>query len=378
MGKGKLKKVFPGGNTSRGFFSYYDYLIKPDATRILVLKGGPGVGKSTFMRYIGEQMLDKGYDVEYHCCSSDNGSLDGVCIPSIGVALLDGTAPHVVDPKNPGAVDEVINLGEYWNEANIRKNKDLIIKANTRVGRLFKIAYHQLNEAKAIKDELDSYYAEAINMGGVNGMIHSIAEDILEDLVKEKKMQFEKEAFARHLFGTAITPKGQDHYLETILDGIKKLYFITGDAHTIGSQVVGTIAQAMHMHGLNTEVYHCAFEPTAVDLVVVPELKIAVLKDIPGIDLKLQGIPGLKKVKIKDLNQHLKQDVLVAYEREIKCANERLHSAIGRAISYIAAAKAEHDVLEQFYIPTMDFDAISAKRDETLARILKYAEEITT
>lgn len=375
MGKGKLKKVFPGGNTSRGFFSYYDYLIKPDATRILVLKGGPGVGKSTFMRYIGEQMLDKGYDVEYHCCSSDNGSLDGVCIPSIGVALLDGTAPHVVDPKNPGAVDEIINLGEYWNEDNIRENKDLVLKSNKRVGRLFKIAYSQLNEAKAIKDEVDSYYAEAINMGGVNGIIHSIAADILEDVIEDNQLQFEKEAFARHLFATALTPKGQVHYLETILEGIQKLYFITGDASTIGSQVAGTIAQAMHMHGLNTEVYHCALEPTAVDLVVVPELKVAVLKDIPGIDLMLQGIPGLKKVKIKDLNQHLKQDVLVVYEKEIKCANERLHSAIGRAISYIAAAKAEHDVLEQLYIPFMNFEAISAKRDETLARILKYAEE---
>ncbi|WP_238473238.1 ATPase [Desulforamulus profundi] len=81
MGKGKLKKVFPGGNTSRGFFSYYDHIINPDATRILVIKGGPGVGKSTFMRYIGEKMLDLGYDVEYHCCSSDNGSWTGFAFP---------------------------------------------------------------------------------------------------------------------------------------------------------------------------------------------------------------------------------------------------------------------------------------------------------
>ena len=280
MSKGKIKKVFPGGNTSQGFYSYYHYMIAPNATRIFCIKGGPGVGKSTFMKYIGEKMVELGYDVEHHCCSSDNNSLDGVVIPAIGVALLDGTAPHVVDPKNPGVVDEIIHLGDFWNEEKMVENKDAVLKSNARVGRLFKIAYNQLAEAKAIKNELDSYYAEAINMGGVNGIIHSIAEDILEDVMEDGKLQFEKEPKDRHLFATAFTPKGQAHYLDTILDGIKKLYFITGDASAIGSEVVGTIADAMHMHGLDTEVYHCAFEPTAVDLVIIPELKIAVLKII--------------------------------------------------------------------------------------------------
>jgi len=46
------------------------------------------------MRKIGEEMLERGYDVEFHCCSSDNGSLDGVVIPAIKVAMLDGTAPQ--------------------------------------------------------------------------------------------------------------------------------------------------------------------------------------------------------------------------------------------------------------------------------------------
>jgi hypothetical protein len=30
-----------------------------------------------------------------------------------------------VDPKNPGAVDEIINLGDFWDEEGIRKNKDI-------------------------------------------------------------------------------------------------------------------------------------------------------------------------------------------------------------------------------------------------------------
>jgi hypothetical protein len=87
--------VFPGANTGRGFWSFFDYLIPEDAERIFVIKGGPGVGKSTFMRRIAEKITDLGFDVEYHCCAADPNSLDGVVIPAFNIGLLDGTAPQV-------------------------------------------------------------------------------------------------------------------------------------------------------------------------------------------------------------------------------------------------------------------------------------------
>lgn len=93
-GKGMVKKVFPGGNTCRGFYSFYDYIIGSEAARIFVIKGGPGVGKSSFMRFIANEFVENGYDVELHHCSSDNNSLDGVVIPAAKVALIDGTAPQ--------------------------------------------------------------------------------------------------------------------------------------------------------------------------------------------------------------------------------------------------------------------------------------------
>jgi len=94
MKLGHVKKVFPGGNTSQGFYSFYDYILHPEAKRLFILKGGPGVGKSTLMKQVGETMLAKGYDIEFHYCSSDNSSLDGIVIPALQVGIIDGTAPH--------------------------------------------------------------------------------------------------------------------------------------------------------------------------------------------------------------------------------------------------------------------------------------------
>ena len=124
--EGKIRKIFPGANTANGSFNFFDNIIQGDINRIFCFKGGPGVGKSSLMRKIAQEFIDRGYDVELHHCPSDPSSLDALLIKKLGVVLLDGTSPHIVDPKNPGAVDEIVNLGEFWNVENLEKNKDEI------------------------------------------------------------------------------------------------------------------------------------------------------------------------------------------------------------------------------------------------------------
>ena len=94
-----VTNFFLGANSGTGFQSLYDGFTDPRGLRdLMVLKGGPGVGKSTFMKYIGQQAEAAGEDVEYIWCSGDPDSLDGVYLPRLGVAAVDGTAPHDTAP----------------------------------------------------------------------------------------------------------------------------------------------------------------------------------------------------------------------------------------------------------------------------------------
>lgn len=369
MAYGKITKLFPGGNTAKGFYSFYDHIIEDDATRIFILKGGPGTGKSTFMRVIGETLLKRGFDVEFHYCSSDNNSLDGICIPAIRVAVVDGTAPHVVDPKNPGAVDEIIHLGDFWDKDKLLAVKQQIRQSNVRIGRFFRIAYHQLAEAKVIKDELDSYLEEAANQP----RLHELSWKIINRVMEGAPIQFERKPKARHLFATAFTPGGQWHYLDTILQDVGKLFLLTGDASGLASDIVRNVAEAARKKGVDTSVFHCPLAPDNIDLVILPQQACAVMKEIPGIDFKAQNVPSITQVESYNLNRYLNESILTVYAQEIENARTRLTAAINRAIKYITKAKAEHDHMENYYIPAMDFAAVNAKRDEILARVLKYA-----
>lgn len=91
---------FLGANSYRGFYSLYDDLISlPDVSRLFIIKGGAGCGKSTFMKTIATAANDAGLDVERVLCSGDPESLDGIFIPRLKVAYVDGTAPHAAVPK---------------------------------------------------------------------------------------------------------------------------------------------------------------------------------------------------------------------------------------------------------------------------------------
>ena len=90
---------FLGANSYRGFYSLYDDLISlPDVSRLFIIKGGAGCGKSTFMKTIATAANDAGLDVERVLCSGDPESLDGIFIPRLRVAYVDGTAPHAAVP----------------------------------------------------------------------------------------------------------------------------------------------------------------------------------------------------------------------------------------------------------------------------------------
>ena len=163
-----IRHLYPGGNTSRGFYSYYDQVIRPEAaTRIFILKGGPGVGKSTLMRRLGEEIAEH-RDVEFLHCSSDNDSLDGIVVPSAGVMMVDGTAPHIVDPVLPGAVDGIVNLGECLNQTALHEKAQQIFETNRRISSQFQRAYRYLAAAAQVRADAHALYAQHTDRAALN------------------------------------------------------------------------------------------------------------------------------------------------------------------------------------------------------------------
>ena len=101
------RTLFPGAMGPEGFISCFDHLMD-DALlrRKLILKGGPGVGKSTFMRRVHAALCANGEPSTLYFCSGDPDSLDGVAVPHAGL----------LDPFPAAVLVFAVNEGAYCAE----------------------------------------------------------------------------------------------------------------------------------------------------------------------------------------------------------------------------------------------------------------------
>lgn len=157
-------EFYAAANSKRGFFSLFDEIFdERKLEKLYIIKGGSGTGKSRLMREIAEAAEHSGFAVEYYYCSSDPKSLDGIIIKEKKLAVIDGTAPHTRDPHFPGAVDEIINLGEFWDTAALESARERIIELCDQKKAAFERSYSLLSLAGKVDEISDKLIESAFD-----------------------------------------------------------------------------------------------------------------------------------------------------------------------------------------------------------------------
>ena len=83
---------FAASNGYSGFVSYFDRIFPPEEfEKIFILKGGPGTGKSRFIKDIITKIKSDDVKCEAALCSADPDSFDGVIVEKENkkIAILD-------------------------------------------------------------------------------------------------------------------------------------------------------------------------------------------------------------------------------------------------------------------------------------------------
>ncbi len=355
----QIKKVFAGGNTSQGFYSFYHEIIAEDANHVFILKGGPGTGKSTFMRKVVRDLVEKGFSIEEFHCSSDANSLDGIVAPALKVGIIDGTAPHVVDPKFPGCVEEIINLGQYWDEDKIKRQRDEVLRLTKSNSACYPRAYRYLRAAKCLYDDMREITRSATNLGEVNQIVGTLIEEVFHGRKPLLKM-----GWVRHLFASAITPQGPVNELPSIVDGYRNQYILKGEPGTGKSWVLNKVLQHGLERGLYMEAYHCPIDPEKLDHLIIPELETAVITSYPP------HIYESEEGVVINLNECV--DRKERDQDNLHCDHVLFESLLDQVFKQLRKAKAIHDLLEESYVPNMKFDQIEQVRKRVVTRILAY------
>lgn len=362
---GTIKHYYAGSNSSRGFYSFYEGALK-GLDCLYVLKGGPGTGKSTLIRKVGESLNQKGFDIEFLHCSSDNQSLDGVIIPGLKTGIVDGTAPHIVDPKYPGVLDRIINLGDFRDDSKLSAHKEAIVALTDKISATFMTAYEKFGTAKKIHDDIEKIYIKAMDFNKANQVTETLIDRMFSD-----SLQPERAPKIKHLFMGAATPKGPVCYYDNLTEQDVTRFIVKGRAGSGKSTMMKKIGAHAENLGLSVEYYHCAFDPGSIDMVSIPAIKTSILDGTaPHVfDPKREGdeIVDMFALCIDPMVEVNEADEITKLEGEYQ-------SYMKEGTEYLAEAKRLHDELEVYYVSAMDFAGINKKTEELIQEIASLIE----
>ena len=346
MKKGKIIHMFPGSNTPQGFVGFMNEDLE-GLERIFILKGGPGCGKSTLMNKIAINMAERGFDVEVWLCSSAPESLDGVFIPDLAVAVVDGTAPHVVEPQYPGIIEEIVNLGEHWNQSQLREHKQEIRQLTADIQTSFARAYKTLTE---YQQQEEARAVPPLTEVEQKQLCRGLAEEIFG----------QQNLRVRKFFAEAMTRNGRQSYAQELSAACRRRYLLQGSRENVGLVLAG-LAQSAAEHGHNLDLYYSCLAPDKLEMLIIPGLSVALVdSDCPDLEPRYADI----LLRLDDADAVYDEDAQVAADTLLTTAAVELEHE-----------HCLHDNLESFYISAMDFEALDAATKDVLGKIWQMAAE---
>jgi hypothetical protein len=322
-----MRKMFCGANSPKGFYGFYDRLIDMyGLKRMYILKGGSGIGKSTFIKKFGEKVIngsDSSDVVDWLYCSGDPKSLDGLIIRSRGIGIIDGTSPHMVDPIYSGIIDEIVNLGEFIKRGKVKGDKDALkkLRAEKKLG--YELASKELSKlkrpctpcelAKVNRTEEDRLYREIMrHVSPVAG------EKIFVDM-----------------FARSITADGVIDFWDSLV-GSENYFWVQADT-ALGHKVFERVYKEFGGYAFRSFLH--------------PELIEGI--QAGGVVFSTASVEGCKKIELK--TQSL----------EIKTREE--DEIIRNAVKHLYRAREVHEEIEALYQGAVNWDGV----EQTLMRVIK-------
>jgi hypothetical protein len=362
---GSIIHYFAGGNTARGYYSLFDSNLE-GLDRLFILKGGPGIGKSTLMKEIGDYWFKKGKTIEYIHCSFDPDSIDGLIIPQLKIGIVDGTAPHVIEPKIPGAVEEYINLGEAWDTRILTQRKNDISELSEKISIGFQNAYDTFAEALRVHDDWEKIYIESMDFEKAERLINRLKRTFFG------KIALNKESEIRHRFLGAATPKGAVDFVPNLTAGLSKRYFIKGRPGSGKSTLLKKLTAEGEKRGFDLEIYHCGFDPNSLDMIIIRELGLAIFDSTAPHEY----FPSQDGDEIIDMYE----TIIAAgtdeiFADQIDVVRTKYKTKMAEATDFLADAKSFHDELESIYTQATDYCIVEKHKDRIQRQILLRTEQ---
>ncbi|MBE6962583.1 MAG: hypothetical protein E7445_09065 [Ruminococcaceae bacterium] len=350
-----VTNFFLGANSGGGFYNLFQQLTADgDTYDLMILKGCPGNGKSTFVRRIGAAMEAAGTDVEYIRCSGDPASMDGVLFPKLRCGVVDGTVPHVLEPVYPLAVQRYVDLSRFCDVAAAKASSEEIVRCVSEAKAADVRAGHALMAAAQMERGIRMEAAKTLDTGKLARRFGGIAARELRRCGGERGR-----VFRRFLGGP--TAEGCIWSFDSV-DALCSRVYELDDSFGLAAEELEKLCGIAAAKGWDVIACHSPAEPNRIEHLLVPGLELGFVTSRSG--MRYPGVP-CRRIRV---------DAMTGISNRGKLRFEgKLASLLkDEAVTALQEARDVRRRLEEIYRPYVDFDAVEAQAAVEASRLLSW------
>jgi hypothetical protein len=347
-------RFFLGANTPLGFVSRMDQLCDPQRfSRVLILKGGPGDGKSVLLARVAEALEAAGRSIECIACSFSPDRLDAVaCADS---AVLDGSAPHHIEPRYPGAVESVVWMGDCWDEAALRARKEEILALTRQKDLLLEQSSRYLAAADALFSDNWRLVLEATDTDKIERQAERIAAKEFSGGAASERVRLL----------SAMTASGHVLFSDTARLLADRIVLLEDEYGPACSLLLASLRRRALAAGC--EVLSCP-SPSApherIDHLFLPALSLGFVTKSSLLS------PEIEPIRVINARRFTDRAALSARKKRLGFNKKASNQMLLQAQALLAEAGRTHRALEAIYTPTVDFDQLDLLTRRIVGRLL--------
>lgn len=359
---GSVRHLFARGNTARGVHTLYGSAFQ-GLQRIFLLAGYPGNGKSTLLRQIADTAIYLGLSVELFHSPFSPDDLDALIIPDLQIGIA--------DQRNCPGIDAVaeaefvrIDLGLAVDLFQLSdETKQRMGALHTQVLSAAARAYEAFATALQIHDEWEAPYIAHMEFSKADQVGQELALELFGAQVLTKM------ATVRHLFFGAATPRGAVDHIQSLTGDLQRRIFIKGRPGSGKSTMLKRLAAAAEAKGVDVEVFHCGFDPNSLDMLIFPELSVAIFDSTAPHEY----FPSQPSDEILDMYEKaIEPGTDERYAAEIQAIQQRYSAKMKEATAHLKEAQELHLRLREQYSGCTNF----AKVEQMGAQLQQEIERL--
>jgi hypothetical protein len=305
------------------------------------------------MLRIAKVLEELGHSIEYISCASDPQSLDAIIDNEAKIAIVDGTAPHTLDPNYPGAYETLIHLGDAWDQNYLQKNKQTIIKLNNVISRCHTMATSCITSAATLLDSNRAMAKEYVNLSAIEKSVQQLIDELKDSPPGQERKRLL----------SAVSVRRMVFFDETLMSLCPKLYVISDDWGAASDTLLSMLRERAVSMKLDVMTCYCSIQnPDKIDHLIFPSAGIGVTTSN-----YFHATACRDCIPVNGLMKPVEPAEFAAMMNHLSVAQY----LIGTAGNHIARAKQLHDELETLYITAMDFTKIDSVYDKIVHDILK-------